>query len=107
MFKTHGYDDRMQLSDFVDVSPVAASAYPFEWENHWNLGGQMTEWARLTWEAGVPLFIVSLYVVLVFAGKEWMRSRPAFEIKTVWKFWNLGLAVFSFFGVSLSRTLTS
>ena len=40
-----------------------------------------------------------VYVVLCFGGRELMRNRKAFDLKTLLALWNLILAVFSFCGM--------
>lgn len=38
------------------------------------------------------------YIILIFAGKYFMSSRPKFELRGTLALWNASLAVFSIFG---------
>lgn len=42
---------------------------------------------------------VAVYLALCYLGTQWMKSRPAFDLRTPLKYWNLALAVFSFVGM--------
>jgi len=44
--------------------------------------------------------VSALYLLLLYAGKRWMRDKPAFNFRRTLVAWNAGLAVFSMVGVS-------
>ena len=49
-----------------------------------------------TWT--VCLYATAIYLFLVFQGRRWMRDRKPFNLRKTLFLWNVGLAVFSFFG---------
>ena len=51
------------------------------------------KWMDKYWT--VSLYIAVFYVVLVLAGRYWMRDRPAYGFRRALLAWNVGLAVFS------------
>lgn len=71
----------------MPLLPTNASLFP-------SINGQ----ARTQWFKGTPFAIVILYVALVFGVQYIMRDRKAFNVKPLWRLWNLGLSIFSFIG---------
>jgi elongation of very long chain fatty acids protein 6 len=66
-----------------------------EWERTFNgrdLAATMLEYNN------APFYAVGLYLVMLFPGQQWMKSRKPFNLKALFIVWNLFLAVFSFFG---------
>ena len=62
-------------------------------------------WSRAQpwlWEKYAPIsvYFSSLYLVLVFLGRRWMRGKQAFHLRRSLAMWNTGLAVFSIAGCS-------
>eukprot|EP00928_Gymnodinium_smaydae_P060332 TRINITY_DN4393_c0_g2_i1.p1 TRINITY_DN4393_c0_g2~~TRINITY_DN4393_c0_g2_i1.p1 ORF type:complete len:347 (-),score=24.00 TRINITY_DN4393_c0_g2_i1:544-1584(-) len=53
--------------------------------------------AWLTWPL-VPLMIVALYLCFCYFGKRYMEDRKPFNVKASWRYWNLGLSLFSLCG---------
>ena len=49
----------------------------------------------------VPLVACSVYLILVWCGKEWMKKREPFGLRGPLFVWNLSLAVFSIIGASV------
>ena len=45
--------------------------------------------------------VIALYYLVIFYGKRWMKSRPAFEMTTLFLLHNFLLSVFSAFLLSL------
>lgn len=59
--------------------------------------GEQTAWMQENWRRS---FIYSLaYIVFIFAGQQWMKDRPRFELRGPLTAWNLGLAAFSLLGM--------
>ena len=46
----------------------------------------------------ISIYSCTVYLILVFLGKRWMRDRPAFSLRRPLTMWNTGLAVFSIVG---------
>lgn len=40
-----------------------------------------------------------VYLLFCYFGKRWMKDRPAYDLRTPLKYWNLVLAIFSFIGM--------
>ena len=53
-------------------------------------------WAIGYWTLSIPISVA--YVLLVYAGRKWMESRPSYNLRRALFLWNLGLALFSMFG---------
>ncbi len=51
---------------------------------------------RLGW---IPPLAIALYLTLIFLGKRWMETKPAYSLRAPLFFWNLSLAVFSMLGM--------
>jgi hypothetical protein len=51
----------------------------------------------------IPVAAVALYAVLIFSGQYAMRNKPAGQWRNTLAVWNLGLSLFSWFG--MARTL--
>lgn len=50
----------------------------------------------------VPIFATAIYLVMVFKGQEYMKDRPAFQVKWLFILWNFILSVFSICGAVMS-----
>ena len=46
----------------------------------------------------LPTVIVAAYIALVKQGPHWMASRPPFQLRTISRWWNIGIAIFSIGG---------
>ena len=57
---------------------------------------QINEWMRKNWKISITMALV--YLVLVFLGQVYMRSRPKYELRIPLVIWNLFLAGFSILG---------
>ena len=44
------------------------------------------------------IYMSTVYLILIFIGKRWMRGKPAFSLRRPLTMWNTGLAVFSIIG---------
>lgn len=66
---------------------------PFEQAYH---GAAVTQFSRQQYWLS-PFFCV-VYAIMITLGPRLMKNRPAFDLKTPLKYWNLLLAVFSFVG---------
>ena len=53
-------------------------------------------WITDNWTLSIPISVA--YVLLVYAGRKWMESRPSYNLRRALFLWNLGLALFSMFG---------
>uniref|UniRef100_A0A1X7VQV9 Elongation of very long chain fatty acids protein n=1 Tax=Amphimedon queenslandica TaxID=400682 RepID=A0A1X7VQV9_AMPQE len=56
-------------------------------------------WTDSNWS--IPIISSLLYLFLVYFGKQWMKSREAFNLKRPLMLWNLATAVFSILGASV------
>ena len=52
----------------------------------------------------LPIYAVIGYVVAIYAGSLWMKSRPAFDLKRPLFLWNATLAAFSIMGAIRTGT---
>jgi hypothetical protein len=55
----------------------------------------------LTWMQDrplIPIWACVAYVILIFSGQAYMKSRPAWSWRRTLAFWNLGLSLFSWIG---------
>ena len=87
-----------KLIQVFDHYPSLKFLYPFDWEREYNLGGPASSWAGDNMH--ISYILVTLYVVLVFGVKSYMADKKRVEVKAVWKWWNLGLSLFSIWGAS-------
>lgn len=55
------------------------------------------EWMNKWWWLSIVYSMI--YVVLIYYGRSLMESRERFEARLPLIFWNLGLAIFSIFGM--------
>ena len=54
------------------------------------------DWVHNNWTLTIPISV--LYVLLVYGGRKWMESKPAYDLHRTLFLWNVGLAIFSIFG---------
>ena len=54
------------------------------------------DWVFNNWTLTIPIAV--LYVLLVYGGRKWMESKPAYDLHRTLFLWNVGLAIFSIFG---------
>ena len=59
-------------------------------------GLKAQDWVHNNWTLTIPISV--LYVLLVYGGRKWMESKPAYDLHRTLFLWNVGLAVFSIFG---------
>lgn len=71
-----------------------------DWEDNFDTHGTI-EWARE--HADVPVFAISVYLLIVFYVPDILKDREPFQLRRVWSIWNLILSIFSIIGAS--RTL--
>ena len=101
VFNGTRYEQLQQLHVFLDGCDI-----PFERENlpysfvfEWELAGRQAEiaqrWFMDYWT--VSYVFVALYLILVFWGRRWMASRPAYDLQMPLIAWNFFLSVFSIF----------
>ena len=55
-----------------------------------------TIWMSKWWY--ISFAVSAVYLLLIFAGRRWMRDRKPFDLRKLLVLWNTGLAVFSLFG---------
>lgn len=48
----------------------------------------------------IAIVISAVYLLVVWAGRRWMRDRPKYELQRSLTMWNVALALFSFIGFS-------
>ena len=53
----------------------------------------VSEW--LTRYLPVPVLSSGVYLLLIAAGKSWMKDRPAFKLRAPLVLWNIALSIFS------------
>lgn len=56
------------------------------------------QWMASYWTISVYASII--YLLLVYFGRRWMKNRPAYSLRQPLILWNIGLALFSFLGMS-------
>ncbi|KAK6171200.1 hypothetical protein SNE40_019440 [Patella caerulea] len=80
----------------VDVSGVAHNySFMFHFERNWE---ESTFWKYMI-ERWTDSFLYSvIYVVLIFGGRQIMKRRPKFDLRTALAMWSGTLAVFSIAG---------
>ena len=61
------------------------------------LANSIGDWMNQWWSSSIVLAII--YIVLVFYGQEWMKTRERFELRRPLILWNAFLALFSAFGM--------
>lgn len=84
-----------QNKTFVEVPTTDTYLQPFEFEQHLNLS-YCRRWMGQNWTLSVYASV--LYILLIFSGRHWMKSRTAFSLRRRLFLWNLTLAIFSIFG---------
>uniref|UniRef100_T1J203 Elongation of very long chain fatty acids protein n=1 Tax=Strigamia maritima TaxID=126957 RepID=T1J203_STRMM len=67
----------------------------FSFENNFDFNGNLI-WIQTYWK--LSFLSVAIYLLLIYFGQRWMKSRCAFELRTALVVWNLSLAVFSIAG---------
>ena len=87
-----------QLEQVFHVFPALKMFYPFEAENSFGHGGPASSWAGQNMH--IAYTIVTVYVILTFTIKYALSGEKVkgFNVKEAWKWWNLGLSLFSFCG---------
>ena len=55
------------------------------------------QWMQTNWSA-VCLYAIVIYMIVIFGGREYMRTRQRFEMRNILAMWNVFLAVFSIVG---------
>jgi len=79
---------------FVEVPCENHYLEPFEFENL-NLS-YCRRWMGQNWTLSV--YASAIYILLIFTGRHWMKSRSPFSLRRRLFLWNLILALFSIFG---------
>lgn len=87
-----------QVEQVFHVFPALKMFYPFEAENSFGHGGPASSWAGQNMH--IAYTIVTVYVILTFTIKYALSGEKVkgFNVKEAWKWWNLGLSLFSFCG---------
>uniref|UniRef100_T1IU17 Elongation of very long chain fatty acids protein n=1 Tax=Strigamia maritima TaxID=126957 RepID=T1IU17_STRMM len=71
--------------------------YSFVFRFERNFGFESAkDWMKANWN--LTFVIVAFYLLLVFWGNHWMKSRQAFELRKPLAIWNMLLAIFSIAG---------
>ena len=80
------------------VFPATKALYPFESENGFGYGGPGSSWAGEN--MNIAYVIVTVYVIAIFTIKYMLSGEnvKGYNVKEAWKWWILGLSVFSFCG---------
>lgn len=81
------YKHRYGLENYTFV-------FPFERDFDSN---ESTLWMQKNWQHSITSSIA--YVVLIYLGQKLMESRKPWDLARPLAYWNLGLAIFSIFGV--------
>ena len=82
--------ERKHLSTPLEYIPVVRDIQAkFDTESAQN-------WISDYWTLSIPISVA--YVLLVYAGHKWMKSRPSYNLRRFLLLWNLSLALFSMFG---------
>lgn len=50
---------------------------------------------------GLPAVVIAVYLLLVWRGQAWMAHRLPFQLRTVSRCWNVGVALFSVCGAAV------
>lgn len=77
-------------SKFPGVPIAFGFETSFDYEN-------ILKWHEKNWT--ISVYISIIYLILVFVGSSWMKSRPAFGLRLPLTIWSWCLAIFSIFGV--------
>jgi len=98
---TSCYPDRLGMTTvlnrtrtFIDVPTIDTYLQPFDWE-HVNLNN-CRQWMGRNWTLSV--YASALYVLLIFSGQHWMKTRSPFSLRRRLLVWNIALAIFSMLG---------
>ena len=93
--------DQLRITRSVRDPNGLTHPFVFEFEKKFfdktyarNIYRWMNEW----WWLSIVYSII--YVILIYYGRSLMESRPRFELRLPLVLWNLGLAIFSLFGVA-------
>jgi elongation of very long chain fatty acids protein 6 len=73
--------------------PAYTTLFPFEYKFE---PIPAVNWMQNNWHTA--FYWIGAYLVLIFGGRMWMRSRERFVLKRPLFIWNLLLATFSIFG---------
>ena len=76
--------------------PALKVLYPFQDELDFRYGG--TFCTLVNDNFNIAWTCVAVYLVFCFVGPKFMASREAFAVRNAWRYWNLGLSLFSFAG---------
>ena len=58
---------------------------------------KITNWMRDNWS--YSFLISALYLAGIYFGKNYMANRKAFELRTLFLLWNIGLSIYSILGM--------
>lgn len=85
-----------QYEDFGCLYPTYGKTY-FNWE--YPGAGFSAILDFMDANPWLPIVAVALYGLAIFLGQKYFQNRPAWDLRPALAAWNLGLAVFSLFGV--------
>ncbi|XP_067136221.1 very long chain fatty acid elongase 6-like isoform X1 [Centruroides vittatus] len=90
----------VEMEAIVNNSSSTLSTIPhysivFNFENEFDQQVKK-EWMKNYWQ--LSLYSVSVYMIFIFAGRAYMKSRPPFDLRRILTVWNIVLAVFSIMG---------
>jgi elongation of very long chain fatty acids protein 6 len=57
---------------------------------------EITTWMKTYWFLLFP--VTTFYLLTIYFGQKIMKNRPAFELRSIFILWNLGLAIYSILG---------
>ncbi|XP_074104668.1 very long chain fatty acid elongase 6 [Cotesia typhae] len=71
-------------------------SYVFEFERKFE-HENTRDWMTDHWKNSV--YFGAIYLVAIFAGRQWMANRPKYDLRGLLTVWNIALAIFSIMGV--------
>lgn len=91
-----------QYTEFSCLYPNIGRFY-FDWEKNYFADGGHKVYDFISssdvFSNSLPSIVVAIYLVAIFAGKRYMEDRKPWQWKNQLALWNLGLSLFSFWGM--------
>eukprot|EP00948_MAST-09A_sp_MAST-9A-sp1_P000354 g354.t1 len=90
--------DGHKIVQLFDAFPSLKFLYPFEDERAFAKPALKFACKTMS-ELYMPQIIVFGYMIFIYFGTLYMAGRPkGFQVRTYWKWYNLAMSIFSFFG---------
>jgi len=77
---------------YVDISDPNYNRHLFDFEKNFDIWGHYW-WFYYNWTK--CFYFIAIYLIVIFAGRQYMKSRPPFQLRKALFLWNVFLAVFS------------